>query len=381
MPAFEIRYGEFGYDASRGAGFYYFDVQSGGAQERIAVGLSDEVRRRWGLDARANGKEIERRLILGYLKEHLANTTTLAFHRVLMTLWEGPTRGESLTVHRLPEELPYEWKECEHRLGKQGDHHCSAAEEGDGWGGRTTLANCEDCALPSTDIACSNLVHPSTRSSRSMGQPWTRELWDAHCELGHGVSERSAAECVPGGCDCWVQTYEPPEPAAAMETGERNLPAEALDMVDTLNTIFRDQFDADLFRLKQFRTGRVLMAPCVTEADFVHKLQTLGDLIDLMNSKELGEAQGVTSEAGSVNWLAAFLEKVAQGDAAAVVQTLRDIRTVRNQVAAHSAAADDFVDACARLHIALPITDWEGAWGEVLSAFLDALRRLQALLP
>ncbi len=381
MPRFEILYGEFGYDASRSAGFHYFDVRCGGAEERIAVGLSDQVRRRWGLDGRANGKEIEHRLILRYLKEHLAGITALASHRLLLTLWEGPASREGWTVHQLPEECPYEWKECSYRAGKQGEYHCSAAGQGDDWGGRTTLAICEACGLPSTDIACCNLVHPSTRSLRGTGVPPTRQLWDVQCELGHPLREASAGQCVPGGRDCWVQTYEPEQPAQAAETGERNLPAEALDMVDTLNTIFRDQFDAELFRLKQFRTGRVLMGPCATEADLAHKLQTLGDLIDLMNSKELGEAQGVTSESGSVNWLAAFLRKVAHGDPALTIQTLRDIRTLRKHLAAHSAAADDFVDACGRLDIALPMTDWEGTWHRVLSAFLEALRRLQGLLP
>ena len=285
------------------------------------------------------------------------------------------------SVCQVPKGCPYERKECEHRLGKQGDYHCSAAEEGDGWGGRTTLANCEACGLPSTDIVCSNLGHPCTRSSQTIGQPWTRELWGAHCELGQRVDETSATECVPGGRDCWVQTYEPEEAAEGPEAGERNLAAEALDMVDTLNIIFRDQFDLELFRLKQFRTGRVLMGPCRTEEGLVLKLQALADLIDLINSKELGQAQGVTSKPGSLNWLAAFLEKVAQGDPTSVVQTLRDIRTVRNQVAAHSAAVEDFVAACGRLGIDLPITDWEDAWHRLVSAFLDALRRLQGLLP
>lgn len=381
MRTFEIRYGEAGFDIDHLSQFHYFDVRGGGAEARVAVGLSELVRRRWDLDSRADRQDVERRVVLHYLKDYLASITALSLHRVLLTDREGPGLGEGWTAYELPEQCPYEGKECRYRVSQQGEYYCSAAEQADEWGARTTLANCEACGLPSTDILCSKLVHPSTRSSRSTVRPWTRELCDAHCELGHTVSEVSADECVPGGRDCWVQTYEPPQPAEGAEPGERNLAAEALDMVDTLNTIFRDQFDADLFRLKQFRTGRVLMAPCMTEADFVHKLQTLGDLIDLMNSKELAQAQGLTSETGSVNWLAAFLQKVAHGDPAATIHTLRDIRTLRNHLAAHSAAVEDFVAACGRLGIDLPISEWQDAWRRILSAFLEALRKLQALLP
>lgn len=381
MPTFEIRYAAFRRDASLRAGFHWFDVRSGQTDERVAVGLTDRLRDQWALAQRPNAQEIELRTAVSHLKQHLATVRELARHWLLLTAGEPPKFGDEWSADQVPKDCPYERKECRHRLGKQGDYHCSAAEEGDGWGGRTTLANCEACGLPSTDIVCCNLVHASTRSSRSIGLPWSRQLWDVHCELGHGVDGSSAAECVPGERDCWVQTYEPEQPLVGTHPGERNLAAEVLDMADTLNTIFRNQFGAEFFRLKQFRTGRVLMEPCTSEEGFAFKLQVLGDLIDLMNSKELGEAQGVTSEPGSVNWLAAFLERVGQRDPAPVIQTLRDIRTLRKQLAAHSAATDHFVQACGRLGVDLPIRDWEGAWRRLLSAFLDTLRRLQGLLP
>lgn len=382
MPSFQIRYGEFHIrDRARR---HYFDVRSGAAEQRLAVLITENVPRQWGLDGRPDWDDIERRLTLHYLKEHLAGIGALSpdvVHHVLLTARDRPDLGAGWTVHRLPKDCPYEWKECRCRLEKQGEYYCSAAKRDDDWAGRTTLAICQDCGLPSTDIACSNLVHPSTLSFCGMAGPPTRHLYDVQCQVGHTADAKSAANCVPGGRDCWMQTYEPEKPAVAAEPGERDLAAEALDMVDTLNTIFRDQFDAELFRLKQFRTGRVLMGPCPTEEGFVLKLQVLADLIDLLNSKELGKAQGATAQPGSVNWLAAFLGKVAQGDPTPVVQTLRDIRTVRKQVAAHSAAANDFINASARLGIDLPIRDWQDAWRQVLSAFLDALRRLQGLIP
>jgi hypothetical protein len=384
VPAFDIRYDQSLRDASRRTSVHVFFVRSGDGEAILAVEFPDNLGRQWGLAGRANGDEIQRRAALACLKEHLSATGTLAGQhgrKLLLTACELPRMPVEWSVCQVPKDCPYERKECKHRSGKQGGYRCSAAEEGDGWGGRTTLSNCEACGLPSTDIACSNLVHPSTLSSQAFGRPWTRELWDAHCEVGNAVDGRSAAECVPGGRDCWIHTYQPEEAAQGVEPGERNLAAEALDMADTLNIIFRNQFGAELFTVKQFRTGRVLMGLCATEADLAYKLQNLGDLIDLMNSKELGEAQGVTAEAGSVNWLAALLNKVGQGDPAPVIRTLRDIRTLRKQLAAHSAATDHFVEACGRLGIDLPIADCEGAWYRVLTAFLEALRRLQGLLP
>jgi len=383
MPSFEIRYEDFIRDASRRAGSHLFYLRSGDTEAMFPVEFPDELGRQWGLGGRPNGDEIQRRAALDCLKRHLPGVGALTGqhgHRLLLTAWEPPHMPDDWTVYQVPKDCPYERKECRHRAGKQGEYYCSVAEEADGWGRKTTLAICEDCAFPSTDIACSNLVHPSTRSSRSIGLPWTRQLWDAHCEHGHSVDGGSAAECIPGGRDCWMQSYQPQEAAVRAETGRANLATETLDTIDTLNIIFRNQFGAELFTVKQFRTGRVLMGPCATEADLAHKLQSLGDLIDLMNSKELGEAQGVKAEPGSVNWLAALLERVGQSDPAPVIRTLRDIRTLRKQLAAHSAAADHFVEACGRLGIDLPIADCEGAWYRVLTAFLEALRRLQALI-
>ena len=384
MPKFEIRHEDFVRDPGRRAAFHLFHVRSGQTEAILAAGLSDLVRPQWGLDDSAGGEEIERRVALRYLKEHLASVTVLAPHRIVLTAWDRPDLGEGWTVHQVPVELPYERKECKYWRSGEAGPLCGAAHERDRMRGRTTLALCERCGLPSTDILCDNLVYVKTVGVETDQAGLTkRSLVEAQCNVGSEEftkPERDAKRCIPGGLKCWVQVYEPEEHAVSAETGERNLAAEALDMMDTLNIIFRDQFDADLFRLKQFRTGRVLMAPCTTEDSLALKLQILGDLIDLINSKELGRAQGVTSKTGSINWLAAFLEKVAEGDSAPVIQTLRDIKTVRNQLAAHS-VADDFVDACARLGIDFPITDWERAWGQVLSAFLDALRRLQGLLP
>lgn len=381
MPSFEIRYGEFERKATAHVSFHHFDVRCGDTEARLAVGVTDKVWWEWDIDR----QEVEHRLALRHLKGHLASLSALSPHEVryvLLTVGEPPDVGPEWTARQLPEKSPYEWKECRFQQRHETDMTCRVAHRGDPMGGATTTAICEKCGLPSTDLLCDKLVHLETVGVGTDAPNVVKRTLStrAACDVGNPHFS-GAAECIPGGVSCWVQTYEPQRPAVGAEPGERDLAAEALDMVDTLNIIFRDQFDLELFRLKQFRTGRVLMGPCPTEEGFVLKLQVLADLIDLLNSKQLGEAQGATSQPGSVNWLAAFLGKVAQGEPAPVIQTLRDIRTVRKQVAAHSAAANDFINASARLGIDLPIRDWQDAWRQVLSAFLDALRRLQGLIP
>lgn len=303
MPTFEIRYGEFRRDASLRAGFYYFDVRCPGTEARFAVEFPDSLGRQWGLEGRANADEIQRRAVLGYLKEHLAAIEALTrdpARLVLLTAGEPPKFSDEWAVCQVPEECLYERKECKHQHIRAGERLCGTAREGDRVGGRTTLALCEACGLPSTDILCDNLVNAETAGFGTDQTPVRkRSLIGAQCDIGSEQfveAARDAKLCVPGGRNCWVQTYEPQEPGVGGGAGDRNLPAEALDMVDTLNLMFRNQFGTDLFRLRQFRTGRVLMAPCTTEAELAQKLQVLADLIDLMNSEKLAQAHGAMAE-------------------------------------------------------------------------------------
>ena len=374
MPSFEIRYGEFHIrDRARR---HYFDVRSGATEQRLAVLISENVPRQWGLDGGPDWDEIERRLTLCYLKGHLADVRALSpnvVHRVLLTAREQTDLGDGWTVHRVPEDCPYEWKECEHRAGKQGEYHCSAAEEGDGWVGKTTLAVCQNCGLPSTDIVCSNLVHPSTRSSRSIGLPWSRELWDIHCELGHRVDGSSAAECVPGGRDCWVQTYEPEEAAlASVPAAAQFSIAEAIDQV---NAAFRSQYGRKLIVLEHARSIEDVAGDCPTDEAFQLKLQVLAGLLEGMDLSGLLTEEQAEGSQGTIDLLARLAARDFSTLPEQHVRTLRNINRLAAAYPRH-ARVKNIERAHTELGLPYPLSDYPKAWAIVRETFVQTLRQL-----
>jgi hypothetical protein len=371
MPTFEIRYGEF--ERTLSGGYHWFDVRCGDAEARLAVGLSDLVRGQWRLPGPEEMGEVERRVVVGYLKEHLARVTALAPHRVVLTARDEPQRDEAQTVHRVAQEPPYERKECKHRLEKQGEHYCSVAEEGDGWGGRTTLANCEDCGLPSTDIACGNLVHPSTLSSQAFGRPWTRELCDAHCEVGNAVDGRSAAECVPNGRDCWVQTYQPEETMPPVLTS--GVQFSVADAIDQVNAAFRTRYRQKLIVIEEARSIQDLAGECPTDDSLQHKLQVLAGLMENMPLAELLTQQEAEGSQGTID----LLERLVARDFATLPQQyVRNLRNINKLSAGYPrhAKVKNIERAHAELGLPYPVSDYPKAWGIVRETFIQSLRQM-----
>lgn len=373
MPSFEIRYGEAGFDIDHLSHFQYFDVRCGGAEARVGVGLSELVRRRWELDSRADGDDVQRKVALHYLKDHLASVAALSLHRVLLTPRDHPDVGEGWTVYRLPEACPYEWKECGYRAGKQGEYYCSVAEQPDDWAQKTTLAICQDCGLPSTDIVCSNLVHPSTRSSRSIGLPWTRELWDAHCEHGHSVDGRSAAECIAGGRDCWMQTYEPEKPAPPTVPAVPQF--SIADAIDQVNTAFRKRYGRRLIEIEHARSIEDLMGECATDEAFQHKLQVAAGLLEGMQLLGLLTDEEAEGSQGTIDLLA----RLSTRDFATLPEHyVRNLRNVNKLAAGYPrhAKVKNIERAHAELGLVYPVTDYGQAWAIIRETFVQTLRQL-----
>jgi hypothetical protein len=372
VPGFEIRYLDLQHDPSRRVKFHVFHVRCGDTEAILPVGLSDLVRRQWRLDSRENAQEVERRVVVARVKEHLARVTELAAHRILLTARDAPDLGKDWTVRLAPEEPPYERKECKHRLEKQGEHYCSVAEEGDGWGGRTTLANCEDCGLPSTDIACGNLVHPCTVSSRAFGQPWTRQLCDVHCQLGRAVSEASAVECVPGGRDCWVQTYEVEEAAAVGSAVAGFSIAEAIDQV---NAALRSRYGRKLIVIEHARSIEDLAGDCGTDDSLQHKLQVLAGLLEGMQLSGLLTEQEQEGSQGTID----LLERLVARDFPTLpLQYVRNLRNINKLAAGYPrhAKVKNMERAHAELGLPYPVTDYAKAWAIVKETFVQTLRQL-----
>lgn len=371
MPTFEIRYGEFGRTLS--GGFHWFDIRCGDAEARLAVGLSDLVRRQWCLPGPEELGEVERRVVVGYLKEHLASVTVLSPHRVVLTARDEPQANEAQTVYRVAQERPYEWKECRYRAGKQGEYYCSAAEQADEWGGRTTLANCEACGLPSTDIVCSNLVHPSTRSSRSIGLPWSRQLWDVHCELGHPLKESSAGECVPDGRDCWVQVWKPEDASPPIVPGAVQFSiGEAIDQV---NAAFRSRYGQRLIVIEHARSIEDLAGGCPTDEALQHKLQVLAGLLEGMQLSGVLTDEEADESQGSIDLLARLAARDLPTLPEHYVRNLRNINKLSAGYPRH-AKVKNIERAHAELGLPYPVTDYAKAWAIVSETFIQTLRQV-----
>jgi hypothetical protein len=373
MPSFEIRYDDLVRDPSRRSAFHVFHVRSGDTEAILSVGITDPLRRQWRLDNRADAEEIERRVVIGHLKEHLARITALAAHRILLTARDAPDLGKDWTVQLAPEEPPYERKECKHRAGKQGEYYCSAAEEGDEWAGKTTLAICEDCGLPSTDIACSNLVHPSTRSLRGMSGPPTRQLWDVQCELGRTVSEASAAECVPGGRDCWVQTYEPEE--AGVGLAPRGAEFSIAEAIDQVNAAFRTRYRQKLIVIEEARSIQDLAGECPTDDSLQHKLQVLAGLMENMPLAELLTQQEAEGSQGTID----LLQRLAARDFPTLPQQyVHNLRQINRLAAGYPrhAKVKNMERAHAELGLPYPLSDYPKAWAIVRETFIQTLRQI-----
>ena len=391
MPAFEIRFGEFRRDASLRAGFYYFDVGWPGSEARFGLEFPDSLGRQWGLEGQANADQVRRRAVLGCLKRHLAavDTSTRDFARlVLVTAAELPKYGREWAAYQVPECCPYERKECKHKSGKQGDYRCSAAEEGDGWGGRTTLADCEACGLPSTDIVCSYLAHPSTGSSRSFGRPWSRKLWDVFCEVGYSVDARCAPECIPGGRDCWFQTYEPAQVVpTVVPTAVRSVLAEAVpavlqtelqfsiaEVIDQLNTAFRKRYQRPLIEIDQARSIEDLVGECPTDDALQHKLQVLAGLLGGMQLSGLLTAEQEEGCQGSVDLLARLIGRDFPTLPEQHVRTLRNINKLAAGYPRH-AKIKNIERAHTELGLPYPLSDYPEAWAIVRETFIQTLRQ------
>jgi hypothetical protein len=356
--------------------YHYFDVRCGGAEERIAVGVEDQVWILWGLGGRANGQEIERRVTLGYLKEHLANTTTLASHRVLLTAWDEPASGEGLTVHRLQEQCPYERKECRYQERGKAGPLCAAAHARDPAQGQTTAAACERCGLPSTDILCDNVVYVETVGVKTDQTALAkRSLVDAQCNIGSeefGKPGRDAKLCVPGSGSCWVQTYEVAE---AVDVGPAVAGFSIAEAIDQVNAAFRSRYGRKLIVLEHARSIEDLAGDCPTDEAFQLKLQVLAGLLEGMDLSGLLTEEQAEDSQGTIDLLARLAARDFSTLPEQHVRTLRNINRLAAGYPRH-AKVKNIERAHMELGLSYPLSDYPKAWAIVRETFIQTLRQL-----
>jgi len=378
MPAFEIRYGEFHIrDRARR---HYFDVRSGAAEQRLAVLITDNVRRQWGLDDRGNGDEIEHRGALRYLKGHLAEVGALSpdiVHRVLLTARERRDLGDGWTVHQLPEECPYEWKECRFQERGAAGPMCTAAGPADRVRGRTTQALCEQCGLPSTDTLCDKLVNVRTAGfGTDQLELGDRRLVGVQCDIGKerlAEPRRDAKLCVPGGRICWVQTYEPPEPELPIVPGAVQFSiGEAIDQV---NVAFGKRYGRKLIQIEHARSIEDLMGDCPSDEALQHKLMVLASLMENMPLGGLLTEQEAEGSQGTID----LLERLVARDFATLPQQyVRNLRNVNKLAAGYPrhVKVKNMERAHAELGLPYPVADYAKAWAIVRETFIQTLRQV-----
>lgn len=362
-----IRHYETADSASRRVIRYDFTVTVGGKDTRVDILFTYPLLASWGIKDIRAAHPLPSRVTITRIIEMLRSALIPSDSRI----------EEVLSPQNCPQERPYEWKECRFQKQDTAGLICSVAHERDRAKGLTTKSLCEDCGLPSTDILCENLVFPVTVGDEANGDRLkSRKLVSARCNIDSSEFQ-GAAGCIPGGYSCWSRTVAIPVSEEAVAS---DMAMELLNLVDLMNLMFKDQFNQELFRITRTRTVRALAEHCPDENTLVSRLQAIGDLIDLMASKNLAEGAGVTADPGSINQLEGFLLNLGAPGYEPVIQTFRDVKTIRTQYS-HTGATKNFVDACVRLGIPLPIRDYQAAWDAVLSAMVKALRDLQGLLP
>lgn len=380
MPRFEIRYKDFIRDASRRAGSHLFYVRSGDTEAMLAIEFPDSLGRQWGLEGRDNADEIQRRAALACLKGHLSGIGALAEqhgHQMLLTAWEPPHMPVEWSVYQVPKGCPYDRKECRYQERGKAGALCGAAHDRDPMHGITTLAACERCGLPSTDILCDNLVYVKTVGAETDQTGLRkRSLVDAQCNIGSeefGKPARDAKLCVPGGRNCWIQTYEPPEPAPAL--GAQAPQFSVAEAIDQVNAAFRSRYGQKLIVIEEARSIADLAGDCDTDDSLQHKLQVVASLLRDMDLGGLLPREEEEGSQGPID----LLERLAARDFARLPeQHLRNLRNINKLAAGYPrhTKVKNIDRAHTELGLPYPVTDYARVWGIVRETFIQSLRQL-----
>jgi hypothetical protein len=183
-------------------------------------------------------------------------------------------------------------KNCDYqqRLGR--DLMCTAASSTDQtasqtWNGRlvapTSRAICRECALPESDVLCSNLLHPAVTGNLRVSGSTVRRVLSVVCDLGRSEAASDVSRCQAGGHACW-QRHVIAEPAAAAPISPLGLP----EQLDVLDAYWRLSF-GKRFRLLDLTTATgtaSLALPCDSRAEFESRLSALADIIDKLRVDE-----------------------------------------------------------------------------------------------
>lgn len=283
-------------------------------------------------------------------------------------------------------------KICDYQQPFGRDLMCTATAPSDKtavqtWNGRlvapTSRAVCSGCALPESDILCSNLLHPSVNGMLFASGQTRRDLLSAMCDLGRNELNDDVSRCRAGGHACW-ERHVIAEPASAQPVSPLGLP----EQFDVLDAYWRLRFGSrqHLIDLHTVTGAASLALGCSSRADFESRLSALADIIDRLVVDDallpaMTEDERKAQIKGSLDKLkVALLHQLPAEHSAGIeqgVRTLRKVRQARNAIQ-HGTARDGGLTARLRelgIHDAPP--NWEGAWDTIRVQVSDAVSALR----
>lgn len=281
-------------------------------------------------------------------------------------------------------------KPCRYLTSEVGEMYCAAAGAKDrtavGTVGVRHLAPtsssvCQGCNMPSSDVACSRLLHPTVTGVLTMGAPLQRLVTHAICDAGHDQKLLGQPlACVAGGNDCWERLVAPNVLRLPDSVSPLALP-EALGYLDA---VWRNVFGAPLLKVPPLEAAAGLALGCTNRDEFTSRLTAVVMVLDgceVTLAPEIVKQLGPGRQHAVARIEAALTGRLAdtddQGSVVQAAAVLRDIKHLRNSFQHGSPYTDAKArDALERLGIALPF-DWPSAWDRVRSAATTALRQMR----
>ena len=279
-------------------------------------------------------------------------------------------------------------KNCHYQQPFGRDLMCTATSSSDQtasqtWNGRlvapTSRAICRECALPESDVLCSNLLHPTVKGDVMADGRTRRRLLSVVCDLGREEAVSDVSGCRAGGHACW-ERHVAAEPAVAGPVSPLGLP----EQFDVLDAYWRLNFGRSLRLLDlTTATGTASLAlPCGSRAEFESRLSALADILDKFRVDDallppMTEEDKAEKIKGSLDGLQIALQhKLPVRHHASIDKAVRNLRRVRQarNIMQHGVTTDGGLTAKLRqigIHDAPP--NWEGAWNAIRAQTADAL--------
>ncbi len=235
----------------------------------------------------------------------------------------------------------------------------------------TTAHLCRLCEMPDSRVACSKLHHVTTWPKDRGIQPT-----GAMCAAGEKENP-NAAECRPGGNECWHRLVEP----HVREDIVRLSPLTLHEAIGYLDTVWLNIFREGLLARDVLLAGGTLATPCTGSQDFRDKLSAAVDAFDAF--------QVPGSRGGTLERMTAYLKDMANRmgvlqEFAPVEQAISVLQKVPRLRAGFQhgdeRARRDFEEAQQVLGVRLPAVSYAEEWSRLVARVAGQLAIVREFL-